>query len=338
MPNPPADPLADPKLLPPNATPAPGTFHFRFKFRAPDGTALTANYYPAKLGTKAAVLMMVHEKGQSSKDFEDPISELKKQGLAEHMQGLGYAVLTFDLRGHGANVRGPVEPKDWKLMVDDLQAAYIFLLDRHNRGELNLAHLGVIGVGEGANLVAAWAASPAGAVSSEGQALSDISAMVLISPMSDGEGLIFSKVMSDLTARFPLMIMVGETDLASGPPVRVAKPIVERTRNNQVEFFPSKLHGYKLLRLEPKVTSLIVKFFEKHIQYKTSAWEPRYNLAPVPFIDVQMVRNTRPTDTPKEKDAAKAKDAAPAAAAAPAPDAPRAKDGEPAPAEKGEPK
>ncbi len=111
---------------------------------------------------------MVHEKDRSSKDFEDPIRDLKGQGLAEHMQGLNYAVMTFDLRGHGANVRGPLTPQSWKMMVDDLQAAYVFLLDRHNRGELNLAQLGVLGVGEGANLVAAWAASPGGAVSSEG--------------------------------------------------------------------------------------------------------------------------------------------------------------------------
>ena len=144
------DPLADPKIIPPNANPVAGTFHYRFKFRAPDdGIALTANYFPSKLGIKAPVILMVHEKNQSSKDFEDPISDLKGQGLAEYMQAQGYAVMTFDLRGHGANIRGPVEAKDWKRMVDDLQAAYVFLVDRNNRGELNLSQLGVIGARRG---------------------------------------------------------------------------------------------------------------------------------------------------------------------------------------------
>ena len=324
------DPLADPKLLPPDAKPAPGTFHYRFKFRAPDGTALTASYYPSKLGVKAPALLMVHEKGQSSKDFEDPIIDLKGQGLAEHMQGIGYAVMAFDLRGHGANrdiganARGQANAAhDWRAMVDDLQAAYVFLLDRHNRGELNLAQLGVLGVGEGANLASAWAAAPAGGVSSAGRVTSDIAAMVLISPMGDIDGLTLAKSMTGLATRFPLLLMVGEDDAASANPVRAVAPLVERTRLNQVEFFPSKLHGYKLLRLEPKVTSLIAKFFEKHVQFKVKAdWEPRYNLAPVPFIDVKMVTNSKPLDAPKEKEAPKKEAAAPA----PAPDAAKAKD------------
>jgi pimeloyl-ACP methyl ester carboxylesterase len=328
-PAPAADPLADPKLLPPGANPAPGTFHFRLKFRAPDGIALTANYYPSKLGIKAPVLLLVHEKDRSSKDFEDPVIDLKGRGLAEHMQGLGYAVMTFDLRGHGANVRSPLTPQSWRMMVDDLQAAYVFLLDRHNRGELNLAQLGVLGLGEGANLVAAWAASPAGGVSSEGRVTSDIAAMVLVSPMSDGEGLVLSKVVADLASRFPLMLMAGEGDPASSNPVRAVAPLVERTRLNKVEFFPSKLHGYKLLRLEPKVTALIAKFFEPHVQLKSRVdWEPRYNLAPVPFIDVQMVSNARPPEAAKEKDKEAPKKDAPAA---PAAEAPKPKEAAPGP-------
>ncbi len=97
---------------------------------------------------------------------EEPIAELKKQGFAEHMQSLGYAVLAVDLRGHGvqrpqtAHAEGPD--------VDDRltsRAAYQFLVDRQNRGKLNPAKLGASGIGEGANLVAAWANTPGGAVS-----------------------------------------------------------------------------------------------------------------------------------------------------------------------------
>ena len=66
-------------------------------------------------------------------------------------------------------------------MVDDLQAAYQFLVDRHNRGELNLARLGVVGLGEGANLAAAWAYLPGGGVSTEGR-VTDIAGLVLVSP------------------------------------------------------------------------------------------------------------------------------------------------------------
>src|SRR5436305_1207706 len=82
--------------------------------------------------------------------------------------------------------------KDWHMMTNDLQAAYQFLVDRTNRGELNLAKLCVVGLGEGANLAAAWAYQPGGAVSNEGRT-SDLCALVLISPMADGEGLLLGQ-------------------------------------------------------------------------------------------------------------------------------------------------
>ncbi len=302
-----------------------GMVHYRLKLRANDGTSLAVTYYPtfpARLGTNAPVILMIHEKDRSSKDFEDPIPELKNVGLAEHMQSLGYAVLTVDLRGHGANMRRALTPQDWRTMVDDLQAAYQFLVDRHNRGKLNLAKFGVLALGEGANLAAAWAQMPGGAVSSEGRT-SDLGALVLVSPSADGEGLLLGQVMASLGPRIPLLLLSGERDLVSRDPVRAARPIVERTRLNRVEFFPSALHGYKLLRLEPRVTTVIAKFFEGMIKSKAVEWEPRYNLTPVAWGDIQLVRSTKSpnaADQPKakekekekEKEKAKEKDAAPA--------------------------
>lgn len=78
-----------------------GSFHYTLKLHSFDNNLpLAASYYPAKQGTTAPVIMMVHQKERSSKDFEEPIADLKGQGLAEHLQSEGYAVLLFDLRGH----------------------------------------------------------------------------------------------------------------------------------------------------------------------------------------------------------------------------------------------
>ena len=282
-----------------------GMVHYRLKLKANDGTLLAVTYYPtfpARLGTNAPVLLMIHEKDRSGKDFEDPIAELKNQGIAEHMQSLGYAVLTLDLRGQGANVRKALSQQDWQKMIDDVQAAYQFLVDRHNRGKLNLAKFGVLALGEGANLAAAWANSPGGAVSSEGRT-SDLGALVLVSPMAEGEGFGLKEMMAALGPRIPLLVLAGERDQVSKDPVRAARAIVERTRLNRVEFFPSSLHGYKLLRLEPKVTSVIAKFFEGMVKNKAVEWEPRYNLTPVAYGDIQLVRtNKTPNAAEKEKD------------------------------------
>ena len=103
--NPPVVKKGDPLAAARPTTNATETFHYKIKLHAFDGVTLATSFYPSRLETNAAVVILVHEKERSSKDFEDPIDELKRQGLAEHLQGLGYAVLTFDLRGHGANTR-----------------------------------------------------------------------------------------------------------------------------------------------------------------------------------------------------------------------------------------
>lgn len=310
-----ADPLDNPGLDPLDRAAA-GMVHYRMKLRSIDNTPLAVTYYPAfpaRQALNAPVVLLIHEKDRSGKDFEDAITDLKDVGLAEHLQGLGYAVLTLDLRGHGANTRRALSAQDWKMMVNDLQAAYQFLVDRHNRGKLNLSRFGVLAVGEGANLAAAWANYPGGAVSSEGRT-SDLGALVLVSPLADGEGFVLSQVMAALAPRVPLLLLCGARDVISADPVRAVRPIVERARaqGSRVQLLDSSLHGYKLLRLEPGVSAEITKFFDRTIKIRSPdkpvEWEPRYNLTPVQFFDIQLVRSTKGLGAP----AAKAKEEAPA--------------------------
>jgi alpha-beta hydrolase superfamily lysophospholipase len=289
-------------------------FHYRLKIQTPAGVSLAASYYPAKPDITTPVVLLVHEKDRSSKDFEDPIAELKGQGLAEHLQGLGYAVLAFDLRGHGANPRRPTNDRDWAQMTVDLQAVYQFLLDRHNRGELNLARLAVVGLGAGANLVAAWVYQPGGAVSHEGR-VTDAAALVLVSPLAGGSGYAFPTVINALSPRIPVLLLAGERDAASHETVKRVRAAVEKIRQNRVELFPTSLHGYKFLRLEPRVAPAIDKFLEATSKLKSVEWEPRYNLYPVTYSDIQVVRGksvdagkAQPEEMEKEQDIEKAKD------------------------------
>jgi hypothetical protein len=306
-----ADPLAKPQEK--EKGDAAGSFHYRFRMQVAEDVILMTKYYPSRLGTTAPVILMIHEKDRSGKDFEDPILDLKGVGLAEHFQAQGYAVLIPDLRGQGTNPRRALSPRDWRQMIDDLQGAYHFLLDRHNRGELNVGKLGILAIGEGANLAAAWLSTPGGAVASEGR-VSDASALALISPMAEGEGLRLSQVMAQLANRLPIQIIVGEHDLVSGDPVRAVQPIVKRGQQNKVDFKDSQFHGYKLLKLEPQVTTDLARFFEGTIKYKTGDWEPRYNLNPVAYSDIEVVRHNR---TQEAEPAAAKKEAEPKANPAP---------------------
>ncbi len=195
-----ARPEAADKLAKAVARPPAGTFHYTLKLRSFDGTSLAATYYPAKAGSTAPVVMLIHETGRSRKDFEDAVQELKGQGFAEHLQGLGYAVFSMDLRGQGQNARGQGQNargqrQTMQQQIEDVQAGYFFLVDRHNRGDFNLAKLGVIGIGDGANLVASWAFQPGAAITTQARP-SDLSALVLISPVPEGFGYALGHVLT----------------------------------------------------------------------------------------------------------------------------------------------
>ncbi len=306
----------DTNALPPVGNPGPGAVagepqQYTFRLSVNKGTPLAATYYPSKLGTNAAVVLLIHEKNRSTRDFQEPIADLKKKGLAETLQADGYAVLAIDLPGQGANPRRELADRDWRGMVDDLQTAYKFLVDRHNRGELNLARLGVVGVGEGANLAAVWAASPGAAVTGEGRT-SDVGALVLVSPMSDDQavGLRAGAALTALAPRAPILILAGERDAATTNLLNAARPIVERARQNQINVFPTSLHGYKLLWLEPKAASAIGKFLEGTTKFRAQEWEPRYNLQPATYSDIRPVTSPPPTpivdparpEAPEKKD------------------------------------
>jgi hypothetical protein len=288
---------------------AAGGFHYSFRLRGFDGAPLGASYYPSKLGSSAPVVMLIHESGRSRKDFEDAVYELKGQGLAEHLQGLGYAAFSMDLRAQGQNPRRSSAYNERSRVMEDLQAAYFFLVDRHNRGDFNLAKLGVIALGDSSNLVAAWTYQPGAAVTMEGRP-SDLNAMVLISPKAEGSGFLLSHVLAAVAPRIPLLLLAGDRDNASKDAVQSVRQLVERVRLNKVELFPSSpLGGYKLLRLEPKVTSTIFRFLDTTLRGRALEWEPRINLTPVTYSDIQTVIHTRPSDKlknlPKNLDQAK---------------------------------
>jgi pimeloyl-ACP methyl ester carboxylesterase len=313
-----ADPLANAAnadgvvVGPGQPLPLPGTFHYRFKIAVADVEPLSVAYYPVKIintPNNSPVVLLIHEKERSSKDFEESIAELKKSSIAEELQKLGYAVLALDYRGHGASTpRRTLNRAEWPNVIVDLQAAYFCLVDRHNRDELNLAKFGVVALGEGANVAAAWA-SKGGGVSSEGRA-SDLGALVLISPMieAQSQGVSAKEAITSLAARVPIALFVGERDAASFPLVddgpASVKAIVKRNRSSKVETFPSALHGYKLLQFEPNMTNSVFQFLETTVKSKNDEWDGRYLFNPVTYSEIKIIKNPVRVDPAAAKKAA----------------------------------
>lgn len=139
-----------------------------------DGVTLIGTFYAGK-GGGAPTVLMLHALGESS----------KKEGwvqLAEKLQGKGFAVLTFDFRGHGASkevnaqdfwkqplnrshVKGlgkeTIEFREFSTayypaLVNDIAAAKAYLDVKNDDKECNTSSLIVIGSETGATLGALW--------------------------------------------------------------------------------------------------------------------------------------------------------------------------------------
>ncbi len=282
-------------------------FHFQMRIAGADGAPLAVDYYPARTRRTAPVVLLIHDRGagRSGKDFSEPLEELKGKGMAETLQEQGYAVIVPDLRGHGRNPRHEPGAEQWRAMTADLQSVYLFLVDRHNREELNLAKLGVIAIGDGANLVAAWAATPGAAVSSEGR-IGDLSGLALLSPVVDSQGLKLQQLLPPIAPRIPILLLCGDRDGPSVDAVKAAQPIVERHQRSKVSYVESSLHGTKLLQFIPKVAPTLMKYLDDPVKARVLDWEPRFLFTPVQYESEGVVET------------AAAKKAEPKAAEAPA--------------------
>lgn len=277
---------------------------YRFQLGTLGGDYLAATYYrTTRQGDTAPVILLVHDKGRQGRDFEEPIRELEGKSLAEKLNDDGFAVLIPDLRGHGDNPRPQKDfgPKDWEAMTDDLQSAYTFLVDRHNRRELNLAKFAVVGVGTGANLVAHWAARNDAATGPMGRA-SDLAGLVLVSPVADAEGMKLETDVPAFAFRLPTLLLAGEKDTASVDAIEAVRKVVERNKLSKVATIDSGLKGEFLLRLGPKATEPVVRFLDAVAKFRRDEWEGRYNLDPVAYRDVRPVIKGKAVDKEKEKD------------------------------------
>jgi pimeloyl-ACP methyl ester carboxylesterase len=144
------------------------------RFDSVDGVELRGSFYPAAKAKSPAVLML-HRYGGNREGWEP---------LAEKLQKEGFAVLTFDFRGHGESTK--VSPDFWKIasnanhirggtkadkktirygdfkpdympmLVNDIVAAKGFLDKQNDAGLCNSSNVIVIGAEEGAALGCLW--------------------------------------------------------------------------------------------------------------------------------------------------------------------------------------
>src|SRR5712692_6728225 len=144
------------------------------KFDSVDGVELRGTFYPASKA-KAPAVLMLHRYGGNREGWDN---------LATDLQKAGFAVLTFDFRGHGESTK--VSPDFWKytantnhirgankadkktirqsdfrndylpMLVNDIVAAKRYLDKQNDAGLCNSSNLIVVGAEEGAALGCLW--------------------------------------------------------------------------------------------------------------------------------------------------------------------------------------
>lgn len=196
-----------------------------------DGVDLSVNFYPSRvssdpeLGKQVTPVVLLHDEKDTQGIFSSLVMRLQQAG--QQAGDPTFAVITVDLRGHGASKR-QTAPNGQSRELDaaklsrndilamsayDMEAVRRLLVDKNDAGELNLNKLSIVGVGLGATVAVNWAAqdwsAPPLLVGKQGQ---DVKALVLVSPRWKFRGVMMQQAMklADLKKGAAWMIVYGE--------------------------------------------------------------------------------------------------------------------------------
>lgn len=215
---------------------------FATQLKTSDDLLLQAEVFPAAEPLPPG-LILVHMYGSSRHAWRP---------FAERAQQAGYAVVTFDLRGHGDSARlNPEAPRygdfatsNWQDVALDIDAARDALVV----AGADPANLGLAGASVGANLALAYAASH-----------QDIQAVVLLSPGLEYKGIAVQPAF-DVYGERPSMLVATNGD---GYSARTCATLHASTNAFcELREFPGAEHGTDILDAYPNAAELIVLWLD----------------------------------------------------------------------------
>lgn len=256
--------------------------------RTRDGWTIPVTYYTSAAGKDAPVVLLLHGADGNRNVWK---------GLATVLQKAGYAVVAPDLRKHGQSQGPPVggksdrlTPVDYRAMVaEDLETVKTFLLERHNKGELNIRKTGIIAADGSAPIAVNWAladwlkepypdAPTAEARTPRGQ---DVRALVLLSPTEAVGGLNMGRALTQLKPfRIAALFAVGEEDREDKKTTiksyeRLTTGAEGSKERVLFEQFPKvKQRGTELLGVR-QLTGQILNFLDKNLKQLPDPWQNR---------------------------------------------------------------
>ncbi len=263
------------------------------ELRTADGVGLSATFYPSPLGKKAVPVILLHGYQEDRGGFLP---------LAEFLQKRGHAVLVPDLRGHGDSREQRLgvaartidaakmgNEQFVRMYSQDMEALKKFLLEKNNKGELNLEKLCVVGSGMGGLVAMNWAVLdwswPVYPGLKQGQY---VKALVLLSPPRSFRGLNVKPVLEDHNVRSLLSIylIAGRKNAKAFDEVQrlyttlerfhpgVAKEQTVSKKELMIKGLDTDVQGTKLLGSRGFVTEgLIAQFIEMRLVKQDIPWQ-----------------------------------------------------------------
>ena len=277
--------------------PAPDSTFLRTK----DGWSIYCTYYGPKEGVRSGkevvpIILLHGWEGQGS----------EYGGFAQLLQTHGCAVMVPDLRGHGrsTSARRPdrrtgelldevikvddLTSQDLAGMVWDVEAVKKALMERHNKAELNIEMLCIVGADVGAIVAMNWAVMdwswPVTPAYKQGQ---DVKGLVLLSPRQSFKGMNSTQALASpvVDRVLSVMVAVGEEDRRAFSDAKRIYSRIERGRatykdpaekRRKLDYFfftaPTTLQGTRLLSPQLSIFRSVGlflqwRFFDKADEY-----------------------------------------------------------------------
>lgn len=259
-----------------------------------DGWDIHYTYWESPMGKEAPVVILLHGKGQARLVW-------KALPLASELAKEQYAVLSVDLRKHGASKapeNASVQAKssrisklDYGGMIQgDLEAIKKFIYNEHEAQRLNMRKLGIVATDMSTAIALNWAAydwakkpyddAPvASARTPRGQ---DVQALVLISPVDSlsGLGTIDSTRFLRATGISTLILYSNKTSSEKRTATKMYTQLggdQQDAENKRIYSygFDLKLSGTNLIARQPQLQPAIQKFLGDHVRSHDETWKDR---------------------------------------------------------------
>ena len=189
--------------------------------------------------------------------------------LALALQRKKHAVIVPDLRGHGQSMyvasraggdpikidRERMKKNALEATILDVEAVKKFLLDKNNKGELNIEQLCVVGSGFGSLVALNWAMLDWNKRSLPAYKMGrDVKALVLVSPLQSFRGMTARAALTHPVIRkgLPTLVIVGRNDTHAYSDAKRVFRYFERFHGKEAKDLgfidpDTSLQGYKLI-------------------------------------------------------------------------------------------